>query len=100
MKRAVAHPTSAPRGRGIRGSYMKVSSTMVKFVYVTGNVLLWLVAGIGVVWWTFSMFAFFEVQWAVLTAVVFLMVVVIVSIVLSRIWRWMWLSSNTRESDD
>jgi hypothetical protein len=73
---------------------------MSKAVYVIGIVLLWLVAGIGVVWWTFTTFAIFEVQWAVLVAAVFFIVVLFVSLVLSRMWRWIWLSSNPRESDD
>ncbi len=73
---------------------------MAKFVYVIGIVLLWLVAGLGVVWWSFSMFALFEVQWAVLTTAVFLIAVLFASMVLSRMWRWIWLSSNSRENDD
>ena len=73
---------------------------MAKFACVIGIMLIWLVAGVGVVWWSFSMFALFEVQWAALPTAVFLMVVVILSIVLSRVWRWIWLSSNTGESDD
>ena len=79
---------------------MKLSSTMAKFVYVIGLVLLWLVAGLGVVWWGLSMWAVFEVQWAALITAVFLIVVLILAIALNRIWRWIWLSSNTRESDD
>ncbi len=73
---------------------------MANFVYVIGIVLLWLVAGLGVVWWALTMWAVFEVQLAALITAVFLIVVVIVSISLSWMWRWMWLSSNTRESDD
>ena len=73
---------------------------MAKFVYVIGLVLLWLVAGLGVVWWGLSMWAVFEVQWAALITAVFLIVVLIVAIALNRIWRWIWLSSNTGESDD
>ncbi len=79
---------------------MKSSESMSKTVYVIGIVLLWLVAGIGVVWWTFTTFAVFEVQWAVLVSAVFLLAVLFASLVLSRMWRWIWLSSNTRESDD
>ena len=82
------------------GSYMKSSESMSKTVYVIGIVLLWLVAGIGVVWWTFTTFAVFEVQWAVLVSAVFLLPVLFASLVLSRMWRWIWLSSSTRESDD
>ena len=82
------------------GSYMKSSESMSKTVYVIGIVLLWLVAGIGVVWWTFTTFAVFEVQWAVLVSAVFLLAVLFASLVLSRMWRWIWFSSNTRESDD
>ncbi len=82
------------------GSYMKSSESMSKTIYVIGIVLLWLVAGIGVVWWTFTTFAVFEVQWAVLVTAVFLIVVLFASLVLSRMWRWIWLSSNIRESDD
>ncbi len=79
---------------------MKSSESMSKTIYVIGIVLLWLVAGIGVVWWTFTTFAVFEVQWAGLVAAVFLIVVLFASLVLSRMWRWIWLSSNIRESDD
>ncbi len=82
------------------GSYMKSSESMSKTIYVIGIVLLWLVAGIGVVWWTFTTFAVFEVQWAVLVTAVFLIVVLFASLVLSRMWHWIWLSSNIRESDD
>ena len=79
---------------------MKSSESMSKTVYVIGIVLLWLVAGIGVVWWTFTTFAVFEVQWAVLVTAVFLIVVLFASLVLSRMWRWIWLSSIPREGDD
>ena len=79
---------------------MKPSESMSKVVYVTGIVLLWLVAGIGVLWWTFTAFTVFEVQWAVLVTVVFLIAVLFASLVLSRMWRWIWLSSNLGESDD
>jgi membrane protein YdbS with pleckstrin-like domain len=79
---------------------MKSFSTMSKVVYVIGIVLLWLVAGIGVVWWTFTTFAIFEAQWAMLVTAVFLIVVLFTSLVLIRMWRWIWLSSNTREIDD
>ena len=100
VKPAVAHPISTPRGRGVGGSSMKLSSTKVKFVYVIGIVLLWLVAGLAAVWWATSMWAVFEVQWAAPLTAGLLIVVLIVSIALNRIWRWIWLSSNTRESDD
>ncbi len=79
---------------------MKSSESISKTVYVIGIVLLWLVASIGVVWWTFTTFAVFEVQWAVLVSAVFLLAVLFASLVLSRMWRWIWFSSNTRESDD
>ncbi len=79
---------------------MKSSESMSRIVYVIGIVLLWLVAGRGVVWWTFTAFTVFEVQWAVLVTAVFLIAVLFVSLVLSRMWRWIWFSSNTRESDD
>ena len=79
---------------------MKSSRSMSKVVYVIGIVLLWLVAGIGVVWWTFTTFAIFEAQWAMLVTAVFLMVVLFTSLVLSRMWRWIWISSIRRESDD
>ncbi len=79
---------------------MKPSESMSKNVYVIGIVLLWSAAGIGVVWWTFRAFVIFEVQWAVLVSAVFLLAVLFASLVLSRMWRWIWLSSNTRESDD
>ncbi len=82
------------------GSYMKSSESMSKTVYVIGIVLLWLVAGIGVVWWTFTTFAVFEVQWAVLVSAVFLLAVLFASLVLGRMWRWIWLSSIPRECDD
>ncbi len=82
------------------GSYLKSSESMSKTVYVIGIVLLWLVAGIGVVWWVFTAFTVFEVQWAVLVTGVFLIVVLFALLVLSRMWRWIWLSSNTGESDD
>ena len=79
---------------------MKSSESMSKTVYVIGIVLLWLVAGTGIVWWTLSTFAVFEVQWALLVTAVFLIAVLFASLVLSRMWRWIWLSSNSRESDD
>ncbi len=79
---------------------MKPPESMSKNVYVIGIVLLWSAAGIGVVWWTFTTFAIFEVQWAALISAVFLIAVLFASLVLSRMWRWIWLSSNTRESDD
>ncbi len=79
---------------------MKLSSTVVKLAYVIGIVLIWLVAGVGVVWWALSTWALFEVQLAAPITAVSLIVVLIVSVALSRMWRWMWLSSNTRESDD
>ena len=82
------------------GSYMKSSESMSRTVYVIGIVLLWLVAGIGVVWWTFTTFAVFEVQWAVLVSAVFLLAVLFASLVLGRMWRWIWLSSIPREGDD
>jgi len=84
----------------VSGSYMKSSESMSKTVYVIGIVLLWLVAGIGVVWWTFTTFAVFEVQWAVLVSAVFLLAVLFASLVLGRMWRWIWLSSIPREGDD
>ncbi len=79
---------------------MKPSSTISKFVYVIGIVVLWLVAGTGIVWWTLSTFAVFEVQWALLVTAVFLIAALFASMVLSRMWRWIWLSSNSRENDD
>ena len=84
----------------MNGSYMKSFSTMSKVVYVIGIVLLWLVVGIGVVWWIFSTFAVFEIQWAMLVTAVFLIAILFASLVLNRMWRWIWFSSNTRESDN
>ena len=80
--------------------YIKSSSTISKFVYIIGIVLLWLVAGTGIVWWTLSTFAVFEFQWALLVTAVFLIAALFASMVLSRMWRWIWLSSNSRENDD
>ncbi len=95
------HPShKLSKSKSESGPYMKLSESMSKTVYVIGIVLLWLVAGIGVVWWAFTTFAVFEVQWAVLVTAVFLIVVLFASLVLSRMWRWIWLSSNPRESDD
>ncbi len=82
------------------GPYLKSSESMSKNIYVIGIVLLWLVAGIGVVWWSFTTFAIFEVQWAALASAVFLIAVLFALLALIRMWRWIWLSSNTRESDD
>ena len=79
---------------------MKLSSTKSKIIYVIGIVLLWMVAGIGAVWWTFTTFAVFEVQWAVLITAVFLIAVLFTSIVLSRMWRWIWLSSSSKDGED
>ena len=79
---------------------MTLPSTAARFVYVIGIVLIWLLAGLAVVWWALSMWDLFEVHWAALLTAAFLIVALITSIVLSRIWRWIWLSSNTRESDD
>ena len=78
---------------------MTSSESMSKNIYVIGIVLLWLVAGIGVVWWTFATFAAFEVQWAALVSAVFLIAVLFASLILTRMWRWIWLSSMPRESD-
>ena len=78
---------------------MTSSESMSKNIYVIGIVLLWLVAGIGVVWWTFATFASFEVQWAALMSAVFLIAVLFASLILTRMWRWIWLSSMRRESD-
>jgi hypothetical protein len=51
---------------------MTSSESMSKNIYVIGIVLLWLVAGIAVL---FALLA------------------------LIRMWRWIWLSSNSGESD-
>ena len=79
---------------------MKLSSTKSKIIYVIGIVLLWMVAGIGVAWWAFTTFAVFEVQWAVLITAVFLIAVLFTSIVLSRMWRWIWFSSSSKDRED
>ncbi len=81
------------------GPYMTSSESMSKNIYVIGIVLLWLVAGIGVVWWTFTTFAIFEVQLAALASAVFLIAVLFASLILSRMWRLIWHSSMPRESD-
>ena len=78
---------------------MTSSESMSKNIYVIGIVLLWLVAGIGVVWWSFTTFAIFEVQWAALASAVFLIAVLFALLALIRMWRWIWLSSNSGESD-
>ncbi len=92
--------SSTPKGRSLRGSCMKLSSTKSKIIYVIGIVLLWMVAGIGVAWWAFTTFAVFEVQWAVLITAVFLIAVLFTSIVLSRMWRWIWFLSSSKDRED
>ena len=67
---------------------MTSSESMSKNIYVIGIVLLWLVAGIGVVWWSFITFAIFEVQWAALASAVFLIAVLFALLALIRMWRW------------
>jgi hypothetical protein len=71
-----------------------------KSIYIVGIMLLWSAAGIGAVWWTVTTFAVFEVQWAVLVSAVFLLTVLFASFVLTRMWHWIWLSSNAGEGDD
>ena len=79
---------------------MKLSSTIAKFVYVIGIVLIWLLAGLAVVWWALSVWDLFAVHWAALLTAGFFLVGLSVAIALNWMWRWIWFPSNTRERDD
>lgn len=71
---------------------------MPKLVYYLGSGLLWLLTAGGVTWWVFTAIQVYEVQWAVLTCTVVLIPVLFAAYVSQRLWRWLWVSSNTRKA--
>ena len=71
---------------------------MPKLIYIVGSLLLWLVSATGIGWWTLTAFQVYEIQWALLACAVILIPVLFAAYVLQRIWRWWWLSSNTRKA--
>ncbi len=71
---------------------------MRKFIYVTSVVLLWLAAGGGAIWWALTAFEIYEAEWAMLMCLAFLIPEMIVTFVLHRVWRSIWVRSRGRES--
>ena len=71
---------------------------MPKLVYSIGSALLWFLTAGGIAWWVLTAFQVYEVQWAVLACAVVLIPVLFTAYVLQRIWKWLWISSNTRKA--
>ena len=71
---------------------------MPKIVYYIGSALLWLLTASGSAWWVLTAIQVYEVQWAVLACAVILIPVLFAAYALQRIWRWLWVSSNTRKA--
>ena len=71
---------------------------MPKIVYYIGSALLWLLTASGSAWWVLTAIQVYEVQWAVLACLVILIPVLFAAYTLQRIWRWLWVSSNTRKA--
>jgi hypothetical protein len=71
---------------------------MPKLVYYIGSALLWLLAASGITWWVLTAFQVYEILWAVLACVVFLIPVFFAAYVSQRIWNWLWVFSNTRKA--
>ncbi len=71
---------------------------MPKIVYYIGSALLWLLTASAITWWVLAAIRVYEVQWAVLACAVILIPVLFAAYTLQRIWRWLWVSSNTRKA--
>ncbi len=71
---------------------------MPKLVYYIGSALLWLLTVSAITWWVLTAIQVYEIQWAVLACAVFLIPVLFAAYVSQRIWKWLWVSSNTRKA--
>ena len=71
---------------------------MPKLVYYMGSALLWLLTASGITWLALTAFQVFEILWAVLVCTGILIPVLFAAYVLQRIWKWLWVSSNTRKA--
>lgn len=71
---------------------------MPKLVYSVGSFLLWLVTASGIAWWVVTAFRVYEIQWALLACAVILIPALFAAYILQRVWKWLWVSSNTRKA--
>lgn len=71
---------------------------MPNLVYSIGSFLLWLVTASGIAWWVVTAFRVYEIQWALLACAVILIPALFAAYILQRIWKWLWVSSNTRKA--
>ena len=71
---------------------------MSKLVYAIGSAVLWLLTASGITWWALTAIQVYEIRWAVLACAVILIPALFAAYVLQRIWKWLWMSSNTRKA--
>jgi hypothetical protein len=71
---------------------------MPKFVYYMVSALLWLLTGSAITWWILAVIQVYEGPWALIASTGVLIPVLFAAYVLQRIWKWLWVSSNTRKA--
>jgi hypothetical protein len=71
---------------------------MPKFVYYMVSALLWLLTGSAITWWILAVIQVYEGPWALIASTSVLIPVLFAAYVLQRIWKWLWVSSNTRKA--
>ena len=71
---------------------------MPKPLYFIGSFLLWFITASGIAWWVVTAFQVYEIEWALLACAVILIPAFFAAYILQRIWKWLWVSSNTRKA--
>jgi hypothetical protein len=71
---------------------------MPKLVYYIGSALLWLLTGSAITWWVLAVIQVYEGPWALIASTGVVIPVLFAAYLSQRLWKWLWVSSNTRKA--